>query len=337
MSEEGGEMLDESAPNSEGSTTTKPAFSVVVTAEGDGKGLEALLERYRAAMATRDEPFEFVIVYNHASSGAAAAAKAFAAKWPNVAEIAQRPWSGEEVALKIGVDRAAADVILTLPEWSEIDPDALPALIDELGDDDLVVGNRTRALNSTSSLKRGAFHRSIKRFFGFEFRDVFCRVRVGRRGVFRETLSFGVRQHFLPVIAANQGYRVRELALADADDAVSPAFYKVRAFSSITTLADLLALYVSLKFQRRPLRFFGAIGVPIFLIGLVVTIYLIVSKLVFGEPLADRPALVFSVMMLVLGVQIIAMGLVGEFVIYSASRRMRTYEIDEIIRGRPQG
>ncbi|MFW5869213.1 MAG: glycosyl transferase family 2, partial [Armatimonadota bacterium] len=92
--------------------------------------------------------------------------------------------------------------------------------------------------------------------------------------------------------------------------------------------------YIGLKFLRRPLRFFGAIGLPLAALGALVTAYLVVERLLFGEPLADRPALVFSVMMVVLGVQIVALGLIGEIVIFSSTRRMRTYEIDTIIRGR---
>jgi len=86
-----------------------------------------------------------------------------------------------------------------------------------------------------------------------------------------------------------------------------------------------------LKFLRRPLRFFGSIGLPIFLLGTLATAVLVTQKF-FGEPLADRPALIFAVLMVVLGIQIVAIGLVGEIIIFANSRRMKQYAVRDIIR-----
>ena len=64
------------------------------------------------------------------------------------------------------------------------------------------------------------------------------------------------------------------------------------------------------------------------------TLFLVSQRLFFEYPLGDRPALVFAVLLLVLGIQIVALGLVGEIIIFASTRRLRTYEIDTIIRGR---
>lgn len=322
---------------STGADASWPAVSAIVTAEGDGQGMAALLEGYLEALAARGEPFELICVFDHASPEIAGIVRDLGQRWPMLTGIGQRPWSGEDGALKVGIDRAMGDILLTLPGWSEIAASEIPRLLDALGEDDMVTGVRREG--SKSGLQRarmGVTHSLISFLFGQRFQDVFCRARAGRAEAFRKIADLGVRQHFLPVVAAAEGYRVSEISLAPETTGAAPPTYSVKIFGYISAFIDILTLYVGLKFLRRPLRFFGAIGLPLLLVGALITAWLIVSRLFLGEALADRPALVFSVMMMVLGVQILALGLIGEIVIFSSSRRMRTYEIETIIRGRPE-
>jgi hypothetical protein len=314
------------------------SLSAVVVAEGDGAGLGDLLESYLLALDARGERFELLCLYDATSSALSAVVDRLRAKWPPLVAMPLRPWAGEDSALKVGIANARGEVLLTLPGWPEVDPEAIPLLVAALGEGemggDMVVGNRTGgASGPLQRLRMGATHGLIRLLFGQRFNDVFCRVRVGRARVFRQIADLGVRQHFLPVLAVAEGYSVRERDVPEPKTrSVQP--YTFKLWGHVRALIDLLTLYIGLKFLRRPLRFFGAIGLPLALVGALATVYLVVERLVFGEPLADRPALVFSVLMLVLGVQIVALGLIGEIVIFASSRRMRTYEIDKIIRGR---
>lgn len=310
-----------------------PAVSAVVTADGDGAGIQDLLAGYLQALHDHGKPFELICVFDHASAGISEAVGALSENWPQVTGISQRPWAGEDTALKVGIDRARGDVIVTLPGWSEIDPSEIGALIAALGEDDMVTGKRKSA---ASGARAGLTHGLIRFLFGRRFGDVFCRARAGRREMYAKISDMGVRQHFLPVLAVAEGYRVTEAPVSPDPSPVAPPAYSFKPLGHISAFVDILTLYVGLKFLRRPLRFFGAIGLPLLLLGGLITAWLIASRLFLGEPLADRPALVFSVMMIVLGLQILALGLIGEIVIFSSSRRMRTYEIETIIRGRPE-
>ncbi|MEM7526019.1 MAG: glycosyl transferase family 2 [Pseudomonadota bacterium] len=310
--------------------------TAIVTADGDGNGFAALLTSYVEAMEAHGAPYELICIYDHASAGVSAAVAEVKEKWPKVQDISLRPWASEDTALKIGVDQARGELILTLPGWSDFDPKEIGRMIGELGDDDMVTGRRDGyGRSALQRVRMGATHGMIRLFFGQTFRDVFCRLRVGRAEMFRKIADLGVRQHFLPVVAISEGYRVREAPVAPGPTSPADPTYSFKPWAHITALVDVMTLYVGLKFLRRPLRFFGAVGLPIFLLGMLALAYLVVSRLMFGEPLADRPALVFAVMMIVLGLQIIALGLIGEIVIFSSTRRMRSYEIQTIIRGRP--
>ena len=97
----------------------------------------------------------------------------------------------------------------------------------------------------------------------------------------------------------------------------------------------MLSLYVVLKFIHKPLRFFGTIGVPILLIGSIFTGDPGISRLFFGVPLADRPALILGALLIVLGIQVIALGLIGEIIIFVAGKRIKDYTIDRILSATP--
>ena len=309
------------------------SLSVVVAADGDGKGLSELLSQYRAVLDAREESYEFIVAFDHSASDLAKALETLGETWPQLVSLPQRPWTGEDAALKLALQRAVGDIVMTLPSWPEIDPASIGALRDAVENNDMVVAEREGLDRSAvQKLRASATHGLLSVLFKQKFRDVFCRARAGRRDVFLRAAEMGVRQHFLPLIAVSEGYSVKEVSLPTVK---ATGVYKFKPNAHVGALVDVMTLFVGLKFLRRPLRFFGSIGVPLIILGALLVAYLAIERLVFGTPLADRPALVFSVMTLVLGIQIVALGLVGEIIIFSSTRRLRSYEIDEIIRGRP--
>jgi len=92
-----------------------------------------------------------------------------------------------------------------------------------------------------------------------------------------------------------------------------------------------------LKFLRRPLRFFGAIGLPILLVGFAITMVYLMARIFGAVALADRPGLIFAVLMMVLGIQVIALGLVGEIIVFANNRKLRQYSVKALIRRKPSG
>ena len=310
------------------------ALSVLVVAEGDGRGLDTLLESYRSVLDERSEPYEMIVLYDHQGTKIRDILDGMQCGLPNLVEMPVRPWNGDDAAIKIGLGQAKADTILTLPGWPEIDPASINDLVAAVGPDAMAIGRRTdRKASGMQSFRASLTNGLLRLLFQRGIDDVFCRSRAGRREVFESIAELGVRQHFMPVIAANEGYRVKAVDVASVKGKV-PAVYRFTAQGHLGALIDMMTLFVGLKFLKRPLRFFGSIGSPLLVLGLLITAYLVIERLFFGAPLADRPALVFSILMTVLGIQILALGLVCEIIIFSSSRRMRNYEIEKIIRGR---
>jgi len=96
-------------------------------------------------------------------------------------------------------------------------------------------------------------------------------------------------------------------------------------------MIDLLTVFFLVKFTKKPLRFLGLTGSAVLLVGLIITAYLVVSRLFFDVGLSDRPLFLISILFVVLGLQIFAIGLIGEIIIFTHAKEIREYHVDEII------
>lgn len=314
----------------------EPEVSVIIAADGDGQGLVALIDSYCAALESTGKSFDATVICDDKEPGMRRAIAELEGK-TQISFVSPRPWRGLDAALIQGIRRATGRIVLTLPGWQEIAPSEIPKLLEAASREDVDMATGCRTDLGLSALNRPRIalaHGVLKLLFGQSLKDIFCRSRAGRTETFQKVAELGVRQHFLPLVAASEGYNVEPVPVASAENAVTPELHRLNAGSHINAFFDMASLYVALKFLKRPLRFFGAIGLPLMTLGFFFTAWLVVSRLAFGTALADRPALVFSVMIMVLGIQIMALGLIGEIIIFASSRRMRSYEIDKILRGR---
>jgi hypothetical protein len=94
---------------------------------------------------------------------------------------------------------------------------------------------------------------------------------------------------------------------------------------------DIFSVVFLVRFTKKPIRFFGMLGSITFLIGGLVLMYIIGQRLFFGVGLADRPALLVSSLLTVLGLQIFALGLIGELIIFTHAREMKEYTIEKVV------
>jgi len=315
------------------------SLSILIPTFGSSPDPEGLLGAYRDALADVCRPKEIICVGGEGTREALAKLREDGFDWAELVPVELSVAPDEDDAMRIGLGRATGDYVLTVPGWFEVDPADFGAMFDALPDYDLVVGERVDTRPSVAvKMRDNVFTRSVRLLFGHEFRDLFCRIRLGRREVFEETVQFGVRQHFTPLLGAWLGFKVGEAELSvKKNEGLSRKRVRFSALGHFRAMVDLITLFITLKFLHRPLRFFGFVGMPLLLSGALLTGYLVVMRLLGYVALADRPLLIFAVLLLVLGIQIIAIGLIGEIIIYSANRRIKNFEIAEIVRGSRSG
>jgi hypothetical protein len=227
----------------------------------------------------------------------------------------------------VGFRHAAGDVVFTLTPDVEIQPEELPKLVEALATSDLVVARRMTTEGQAPSRRR-KFDRMVNALFGTSLQDIRCGVRAMRAEVAKELTIYGNQHRFLPLLAQAQGFMVREVDLRAARPLARPD--RVLPVDASLVL-DVITIYFLLRFLKKPFRFFGGFGLAVLATGALITAYLVLGRLFFGLALVDRPALVLSTLMVVLGIQIISVGLIGEIVAFTYAKDIKDYRVDRIV------
>lgn len=237
---------------------------------------------------------------------------------------------GKATALTAGFESSSGNVILTLPARYQIKPSGITKLINEFNDCDMVIGKRWPRIDSPFNRIQAKALNSILNFFaGSSFEDLGCDVRLFKRQVMEEVPIYGGQDRFFPVLASHRGFRIKEVNVEQSE---RDKFWRIHRLSNYPVLViDIIAVFFLVKFTKKPLRFFGGIGTAIFVIGGFFMTYIVFERLFGGVPLADRPALLLSSLLVVLGTQIFALGLIGELIIFTHARDIKEYTIAEII------
>ena len=150
-----------------------------------------------------------------------------------------------------------------------------------------------------------------------------------RRQVLGEISLYGDQHRFIPILADRQGFRVREIDVRQSPKDHFEGVYRVREYTH--RVLDIFTVFFLVRFTKKPLRFFGMAGVTTFGIGLIITLVLVAQRLFFNQPLADRPALLLSSLLVVLGLQLFAIGLLGELIIFTHAKTVKDYQVDRVI------
>jgi hypothetical protein len=178
-------------------------------------------------------------------------------------------------------------------------------------------------------MQNNLFNYLLRLSTDLKIHDAGCSARVFTKEVVEEIQLYGDLHRFLPVMAHRQGFRVIEINVEQSEKDFKRRLYAPGLY--IRRLLDLLTIFFLLKFTKKPLRFFGLVGTTLFGLGVISSLYLVAEKLFFDVGLADRPALFLSSLFIVLGVQIIAIGLIGEIIIFTHAKELKEYKIDKII------
>ena len=145
-----------------------------------------------------------------------------------------------------------------------------------------------------------------------------------RRELLDEIPLYGDFFRFLPLLALRAGFRVEEVAIQQHERDAPTRVYNPGIY--LRRLLDVFGLFFLLRFTEKPLRFFGLLGSFLFGIGLVILVVVLVQRL-GGQGIADRPLLLLGVLLVVLGMQAIALGLVGEIIVHLHAPHRRVYRV----------
>lgn len=310
--------------------TAQVSLSAVVPVTERYDDVETLFRAYKTGVEATGLKYEFIYVLDGEYPEVLAALRKLKQQGHSIKIIKLAKWFGEATALTIGFAHAEGDIILTLPAYAQVEPEEIPRLIGGLEGRDMVVARRfPRRDSRLNVIQSKVFHSVLKLFMNVPFHDLGCGVRAFRRQVVDELNIYGDQHRFFPLLAQQQGFGVLEMDAAQAKQDLFRRIYPLGLY--VRRLLDILTIVFIVKFTKKPLRFFGLVGMSLLSIGTLATLYLAFERLFLGVPLADRPALVLAVLVIVLGFQMIAVGLIGELIIFTHARDLKEYTISEII------
>jgi glycosyltransferase involved in cell wall biosynthesis len=291
-------------------------LSFVIPFVDESPTLAELCERIAAAVRPLGEPFEVILIDDGSRDDGAARAAELAAAHPGEVKLVElRGNFGKSAALAAGFEHARGDVVFTLDADLQDDPKEIPRFLEALaGGLDVVSGyKRTRHDPWHKVIPSRVFNWLVRRLTGVRLHDINCGFKCYRAEVLGDVRVYGELHRFIPALAAWNGYRIGEIPVEHHPRRFGVSKYGVGRF--FRGLMDLFTVTFLLKYDRKPLHFFGWLGGLCFLAGLVICGYL--TAIWFGgHSIGQRPLLTLGVLLLVIGVQILATGLLAELIVH---------------------
>lgn len=311
-------LLDEprlAALNSGSTANASPRVSVVIPVYNEADNLLDLVTRVHDALASADLSFELICVDDGSRDGSARMLEKLAAERPWLRPVYLIRNYGQSTALQAGFDIATGEFIATLDGDLQNDPADVPRLLAHLEanpDIDVISGWRKDRQDATLSRKLPSriANGLISRVTGVALHDYGCALKVYRARIIHDLRLYGELHRFIPALAAEVGAHIIEMPVNHAARLRGTSKYGIdRTFR---VLLDLLWIKFLLRFLHRPIHAFGGVGLSMGAVGGLILAWLTVDKLVFGHAIGARPLLLLGVMLVLIGVQLVATGVIGE-------------------------
>lgn len=293
-------------------------LSIVVPLYNEAESLRDLKEALDRAMAPLGLHYEYLFVDDGSTDDSLSRLRELHAADPaHVRGLSFRRNQGKSAALAAGFTAAAGDFVITLDADLQDDPAEIPALLAALGDGaDLVCGwKRKRHDPWTKRLPSKLFNAVTARASGVRLHDFNTGLKAYRAAVVKSVRVYGELHRFIPVLAAWEGFVVREIPVQHRPRKFGRSKFGARRF--LHGFFDLMTVMFLTRRGRSPLYFFGALALGFLLVGIAINLYF-VGLWMAGHGLRVRPLMLIGVGMVIVAIQIGSMGLLAEML--SAAR-----------------
>jgi glycosyltransferase involved in cell wall biosynthesis len=308
-------------------------LSVVVPLYNERDNLAPLHEELTRSLRALGRSFEVIYVDDGSTDGGIEVLRQLRASDPAMHVIRLARNSGQTAALSCGFNRARGDVIIAMDADMQNNPADIPLLLARIGEGyDIVSGWRTERWQDEKFTRRMpsmAANWLISTITGIALHDYGCTYKAYRRETAQGLNLYGEMHRFVPAIAAEQGAKVTEVPISFRPRHAGTSKYGL--WRIVRTLLDLITVKFLSVYSTAPIQVFGLIGLGLSALGSLWTLMLVGEKVFFGAELSKRPALLLSVLLIVVGVQFISFGLLGEMLArtYHESQGKPIYLIKE--------
>jgi glycosyltransferase involved in cell wall biosynthesis len=288
-------------------------LSVVIPLKDERDNLRPLHERLTRSLAPLSLAYELVFVDDGSSDGTYALLEELAAHDAHVKAVRLRRNFGQSAALKAGIDWSRGDVLVTMDGDLQNDPGDIPRLLAKLGEGfDAVLGLRARRQDNLLVRKLPSWLANwlIRKVTGVPIKDMGCTLRALRRDLADALPLYGEMHRFVPVLAQQYGARLAQIPVAHHPRTAGKTKYNLTR--TFRVLLDLITVKFLHSYLTRPMHVMGLAGLVAMGLGVAALVATVWMKARYGLFMTGNPILLLSVLLELVGVQLISLGLIGE-------------------------
>ena len=293
---------------------SNPEVSIVVPVYNEFDNLPDLVARIDEAMRTQALSYELIAVDDGSTDGSARRLRELAEQYPWVRAVCLVRNYGQSSALQAGFDRVRGRYVVTLDADLQNEPGDIPLLLERLESDpdvDMISGWRKNRQDKALSRRLPSVlaNRLISKFTNVQLHDYGCALKAYRREIIDRIRLYGEMHRFIPSLARDAGARITEIPVRH--HARTRGVSKYGIDRTFRVILDLIFIVFFMRFRQRPLHAFGGMGLWMATPGVLILLWLLAQK-IMGEAIGGRPLLMAGVMLVLMGMQFIAAGLIGE-------------------------
>jgi glycosyltransferase involved in cell wall biosynthesis len=308
-------------------------LSVVVPVKDERDNLASLHAQVREALRGVGD-WELVVVDDGSTDGSFEVLQGIAAADPRVKVVRLRRNFGQAAAMQAGIDASTGDVIATMDGDLQNDPSDIPALLAKLDEGyDVVLGERAKRQDKllVRKVPSKIANWLIRKVTGLPFRDFGCTMRVLRREVAGSMRIYGEMHRFIPVLAQQQGARIAQIPVKHHPRRAGKTKYNLSRSGRV--FLDLITIKFLSSYLTRPMHFVGGLGLLIIAIGFGTLAASVIMKIGWDMHMNRNPLLLLSVLLTLVGIQLLSTGLMGEVLArtYFESQDKRPYTVRDTL------
>ena len=305
-------------------------ISVIAPVFNEKENLISFTDSVKKTMNDLGQEWELIIIDDGSTDGSADLIKELSMH-PRVRSLILSKNYGQTTAIQAGFDNALGKFFVTLDSDLQNDPKDIPALLQKLIDEnlDLVVGWRKDRKDNyfLRNFPSMIANRLIANITGVKLHDYGCSLKAYRAEVLREVRLYGEMHRFIPAWMATKipPSKISEMIVSHHPRVAGVSKYGISR--TFRVFVDLISVFFFMRFFSRPGHFFGLIGLMLSAIGSIILIYLVSLKFIYGLDIGDRPLLIAGTLLVVVGIQLISLGVIGEILsrTYFASSKEKSY------------
>jgi glycosyltransferase involved in cell wall biosynthesis len=314
-----------------------PRYSLVVPFHDEQESVRELHQRLSEVMSGSYEPVEFVYVDDQSTDATPHILNEIAAEDPRVAVLRLKRNYGQTTALAAGFDAACGDIIISMDGDLQHDPTDIPVMLEafETTGADIVSGWRQKRVDNflLRRLPSRVANWMMAKLSGVDIHDFGTTFKVYRREAIKDIPLYGEMHRFIPALAAWNGAKIVEVPIRNVVRPGGKSHYGLSR--TLRVLFDIITIRFLVRYMTRPLHFFGPAGLVGMVGGAAILITLLAQKIFMHTHifLEHGPLLILGMMLCLFGVQLLAVGLVGELLMrtHFESRTNPMYRLERAV------